>query len=196
VCSWIVALDVLALDVLAADALAADALDDALADALAVGEAVDWEKLVCSTVVLCAVVACGDTTSPVVVVVPVCCAPVAPVVAVVVPVVVPVVPVVVPVVPVVAVIVPLVVVVVPVVVVVVGVVDSARGVVAACSWRFATVGPFSPLIPRLMVAFEELSIAPVSTLAHSRSLNTLTTARPSPSGSPPPGTFSSCPPPR
>jgi hypothetical protein len=44
VCSWIVALDVLALDVLAADALA---------DALAVGEAVDWERLLCPTVVLC-----------------------------------------------------------------------------------------------------------------------------------------------
>ena len=104
--------------------------------------------------------------------------------------------VVVPIVPVVAVIVPVVGVVVPVVVVVVvGVVVSARGVLAARSSRFATVGPFSPLIPRLMVAFEELSIAPVSTLPHSYSLNTLTTARPSPSGSPPPGTFS-CPPPR
>ena len=104
----------------------------------------------------------------VVVVVPVCCAPVAPVVEVVVPVVGVVVPVVVPVVPVVAVIVPVVGAVVPVVVVVVvGVVDSARGVLAARSWRFATVGPFSPLIPRLMVAFEELSIAPVLTLAHS-----------------------------
>jgi hypothetical protein len=68
------------------------------------------------------------------------------------------------VVPVVGVVVP---VVVPVVVVVVGVVDSARGVLAARSWRFATVGPTSPLIPRLMVAFEELSIAPVLTLAHS-----------------------------
>jgi len=43
VCSWIVALDV----------LAANALADALADALAVGEAVDWERLVCPTVVLC-----------------------------------------------------------------------------------------------------------------------------------------------
>ena len=82
------------------------------------------------------------------------------------PVVVPVVVPVVPVVPVVAVIVPVVGVVVPVVVVV-GVVDSAKGVVAARSWRFTTVGPTSPLIPRLMVAFEELSIAPVSTLAHS-----------------------------
>jgi hypothetical protein len=183
---------VLAVDVLAADALAADAL--------AVGAAVDWERLVCPTVVLCPVVACGDVVSPVVVVVPVC-APVAPVVAVVVPVVgivvpvvVPVVPVVVPVVPVVAVIVPVVGVVVPVVVVVVGVVDSGRGVVAARSSRFATVGPTSPLIPRWMVAFEEeLSIAPVSTLAHSFSLNTLTTARPRPLGSPPPCT-SSCPP--
>ena len=133
----------------------------------------------------------------VVVVVPVCCAPVAPVVAVVVPVVGVVVPVVVAVVsvvvavvPVVAVIVPVVGVVVPVVVVVVvvGVVDSARGVLAARSSRFATVGPFSPLIPRLMVAFEELSIASVSILPHSCSLNTLTTARPRPSGSPPPGT--------
>jgi hypothetical protein len=135
--------------------------------------------------------------SPVVVVVPVC-APVVPVVVVVVPVVgvvVPVVPVVVPVVPVVAVAVPVVGVVVPVVVVVVGVVDSER-VVAARSSRFATVGPTSPLIPRLMVAFEELSIAPVLTLAHSCSLNTLTTARPRPSGSPPPGTCCSCPPPR
>jgi hypothetical protein len=202
VCSWIAAVDVLALDVLAADALAADALaddalaDDALADALAVGEAVDWERLVCSTVVLCrVVVACGDVASPVVVV-PVC-APVVPVVAVIVPVVVPVVPVVVPVVPVVEVVVPVVVPVVPVVVVVVGVVDSARGVLAARSSRFATVGPFSPLIPRLMVAFqEELSIALVSTLAHSCSLNTLTTARPRPSGSPPPATCFSCPPPR
>jgi hypothetical protein len=159
VCSKLVAVDVLAADALAADALA-------------VGEAVDWERLVCDTVVLCAVVvACGDVVSPVVVVVPACCAPVAPVVAVVVPVVVPVVPVV----PVVAVIVPVVGVVVPVEVVVVGVVDSGREV-AARSSRFATVGPFSPLIPRLMVAFEELSIAPVSTLAHSCSLNTLTTA--------------------
>jgi hypothetical protein len=184
VCSRIVALDVLDVDVLAADALAdalaADALGDALADALAVGEAVDWERLLCDTVVLCAVVvACGDVVSPVVVVVPACCAPVAPVVAVVVPVIVPVVPVV----PVVAVIVPVVGVVVPVEVVVVGVVDSGREV-AARSSRFATVGPFSPLIPRLMVAFEELSIAPVSTLAHSCSLNTLTTARPRPSGRP------------
>ena len=101
-----------------------------------------------------------------------------------------VVPVVVPVVPVVAVVVPVVGVVVPVVVVVVGVVGSAKGVVAARSWRFATVGPFSPLIPRLMVAFEELSIAPVLTLAHSCSLNTLTTARPLPLRSPPPGTCS------
>jgi len=190
---------VLALDVLAVDALAANALADALADALAVGEAVDWERLVCPTVVLCEVVACGDVVSPVVVV-PVC-APVVPVVVVVVPVVVPVVPVVVPVVPVVvpvvAVIVPVVVVVEPVVVVVVGVVDSGGEVVAArSSSRFATVGPTSPLIPRLMVAFEELSIASVSTLAHSCSLNTLTIARPSPSGSPPPATFSSCPPPR
>ena len=116
---------IVALDVLAADALAADAVADALADAPAVGEAVDWERLVCSTVVLCAVaVACGDVLSPVVVV-PVC-VPVAPVVAVVVPVVGVVVP----------------------VVVVVGVVVSARGVLAARSWRFATVGPTSPLIPR------------------------------------------------
>jgi len=171
VCSWIVAADGLAADRLAANALA---------DALAVGEAVDWERLVCPTVVLCAgVVASGNVVSPVVVV-PVC-APVVPVVAVVVPVVGVVVPVVVPVV--------------PVVVPVVGVVAPDRGVVAARSWRFATVGPFSPLIPRLMVAFEELSIAPVSILPHSCSLNTLTTARPRPSGSPPPGTFS-CPPPR
>jgi hypothetical protein len=200
VCSWIVALDVLDVDVLAADALA-DALGDALADALAVGEAVDWKRLLCAPVVLCAVVvACGDDVlSPVVVVVvPVCCAAVAPVVEVVVPVVgVVTVPVVVPVVPVVAVIVPVVGVVVPVVVVVVvGVVDSARGVLAARSWRFATIGPTSPLIPRLMVAFEELSIAPVLTLAHNCSLNTLTTARPRPLGSPPPGTCFSCPPPR
>ena len=100
--------------------------------------------------------------SPVVVIVPVC-EPVVLVVAVVVPVVGIVVPVVVPVV--------------PVVVVVVGVVAPDRGVVAARSSRFATVGPFSPLIPRLMVDFqEELSIALVSTLAHSCSLNTLTTA--------------------
>jgi hypothetical protein len=45
VCSWIVDVDVLAADALAADALA---------DALAVGEAVDWEVVVsCGTVVLC-----------------------------------------------------------------------------------------------------------------------------------------------
>jgi hypothetical protein len=162
VCSCIAALDVLAANALT-DALAVDALAvDALADALAVAEAVDWERLVCPAVVLCSLVACGDVVSPVVVPV---CAPVAPVVAVVVPVVGVVVPVVVPVVPVVAVVVPLVGVVVSVVVVV-GVVDSARGVVAARSWRFATVGPLSPLIPRLMVAFkEELSILSVSTLA-------------------------------
>jgi hypothetical protein len=202
VCSWIVAVDVLAADALAADALAADALADALAVALAVAEAVDWEVVVaCGSVVVCGVVACGDVVSPVVVVVVPVCAPVVPVVAVVVPVVgivvpvvVPVVPVVVPVVPVVAVIVPVVGVVVPVVVVVVGVVDSGRGVVAARSSRFATVGPTSPLIPRWMVAFEEeLSVPSVSTLAHSFSLNTLTTARPRPLGSPPPCT-SSCPP--
>jgi hypothetical protein len=51
-CSWIAPLDVLAVDVLAANALA-DALADALAVALAVAEAVDWERLVCPTVVLC-----------------------------------------------------------------------------------------------------------------------------------------------
>jgi hypothetical protein len=155
VCSCIAALDVLAANA-RTDALAVDALAvDALADALAVAEAVDWERLVCPAVELCSLVACGDVVSPVVVPV---CAPVAPVVAVVVPVVGVVVPVVVPVVPVVAVIVPVVGVVVSVVVVV--------GVVAARSWRFATVGPLSPLIPRLMVAFkEELSILSVSTLA-------------------------------
>jgi hypothetical protein len=166
VCSWIVAVDVLAAD--------------ALADALAVGEAVDWDRLVCSTVVLCGVVvACANVVSPVVVV------PVCP----------PVVPAVEVVVPVVGVVVPVVVLVVPVVPVV-RVVDSGREVVDACSWRFATVGPFSPLIPRLMVAFEELSIAPVSTLAHSCSVNTLTTARPRPSGLPPACTFCYCAPPR
>jgi hypothetical protein len=54
VCSRAVALDVLAADVLAADALAVDVLAaDALADALAVAEAVDWERLLCPTVVLC-----------------------------------------------------------------------------------------------------------------------------------------------
>jgi hypothetical protein len=164
VCPKLVAADALAADALAADALAADAL--------AVGEAVDWEGLVCGTVVGCGVVvACGNVVSSVVVVA--VCAPVVSAVAVVVPVVGVVVPIVVPVV-------------VPVVpvVVVVG--------VAASSWRFATIGPFSPLIPRWMVAFEEeLSTAAVSILPHSCSLNTFTTARPRPSGSPPPGTSSS-----
>jgi hypothetical protein len=194
VCSWIAALDVLAANALA------DALADALDDVLAVGEAVDWERLLCPVVVLCAVVVdCGDDVlSPVVVVVVVpVCAPVGPVVEVVVPVVGVLVPVVVPVVPVVVpvveVVVPVVGVVEPVVVVVVvGVVDSDRGALAARSLRFATFGPTSPLIPRLMVAFvEELSIALVSTLPHSCSLNTFTTARPRPSGSPPPTTCSS-----
>jgi hypothetical protein len=39
--------------VLAVDVLAANALAVALADALAVAEAVDWERLVCPAVVLC-----------------------------------------------------------------------------------------------------------------------------------------------
>jgi hypothetical protein len=151
---------------------------NALADALAVAEAVDCERLVCPTVVLCAVVAWGNVLSPVVVVVVPVCAPVVPVVIVVVPRVGFVVLVFVPVVPVV----------VSVVVPVVG--------FATCSWRFATVGPTSPLIPRWIVAFEEgLSIPSASTMAHSFSANTLTTARPRPSVSPPPDT-SSCPPPR
>jgi hypothetical protein len=47
------------------------------------------------------------------------------------------------------------------------------------------------------VAFEEkLSRAPVLTLAHSCSVNTLTTARPRPSGLPPACTSFSCAPPR
>jgi hypothetical protein len=123
---------------------------------------VDWEVVVaCGTaVVVCGVVvACANVASPVVVVVPVC-APVVPVVGVVVPVAVPVV---VSVVPVVA---PVVVPVVPLV-----------GVATRSSWRFATAGPFSPLIPRWRVAFEEeLSIASILTLAHSCSSNTFTTA--------------------